>query len=273
MCSQLGLNKDNENFIDFLPTEIGSQIFRENMLLIYIETGNTFYDNYNTNESIYSFLLNQQNEKKQVIHATLTYKDSFSNYLNYFLDHVDNETAEKFDFFSHKNIKDLFYKFNDYLLFNWLNMGPVRHSKINENKIVIEEIQNRDWQYLVESVIKPVEHDKIHLKLLPNAERKIIKSMRYNCMVARIVHAPTYANIGEQFKIYLNFLPPDEIDEIENNFRANGNSLLFVRQTETVTELFDSFTMFYYINTGFAIRTDIFLFLMVKLLPELLEKN
>ena len=31
MCS-LGLNKDNENFIDFLSLVIGSQIFRENML-------------------------------------------------------------------------------------------------------------------------------------------------------------------------------------------------------------------------------------------------
>ena len=90
MCSQLGLNKDNENFIDFLSSDIGLQIFRENMLSIHIETENIFHDNYDTNEPIYSFLLNQQDEKKQVTHATLTYKDSFSNYLKYFLDDVDN---------------------------------------------------------------------------------------------------------------------------------------------------------------------------------------
>ena len=54
--------------------------------------------------------------------------------------------------------------------------------------------------------------------------------------------------MAEQFKIYLNSLPPDKIDEIENDFRANGNGLLFVRQTESVTELFDSFAMFDYIN-------------------------
>ena len=68
MCSQLGLYKDNEHFLDFLSLDIGSQIFRENMLSIHIATGNIFYDNYNTNESMYSFLLNQQ-----VIHATLTF--------------------------------------------------------------------------------------------------------------------------------------------------------------------------------------------------------
>ena len=56
MCSQLGLNKD-ENFIDFLPSDIGLQILRENMLSIHIKTGNIFYNNNNTNESIYNFFV------------------------------------------------------------------------------------------------------------------------------------------------------------------------------------------------------------------------
>ena len=52
----------------------------------------------------------------------------------------------------------------------------------------------------------------------------------------------------EQFEIYLNSLPPDKVDEIENDFKANGNGLLSVRQAESATEVFDSFAMFYYIN-------------------------
>ena len=102
VCSRLGLNKDNEIFIDFLSSDIGSQIFRENMLSIHIETRNIFYSKYNANESIYIFLLNQQDETKQIVNATLTYKDSFLNYSKYFLDDIDNETVEKFDFFTHK---------------------------------------------------------------------------------------------------------------------------------------------------------------------------
>ena len=92
--------------------------------------------------------------------------------------------------------------------------------------------------------------------------------------VAQSVYASTYANKEEQFKIYLNSLPPDEIDEIENVFRANGNGLLSVRQMESAAKLFDSFAMFYCISMAdFSVRMDIFLFLMVKLLLELLEKN
>ena len=65
MCSKLNLSKDNENFIKFLTSDIDFQILKENMLSIDIETGNIFYDNYNTNESIYHLLLRQQGETKK----------------------------------------------------------------------------------------------------------------------------------------------------------------------------------------------------------------
>ena len=96
--------------------------------------------------------------------------------------------SKKLTFFAYRNVKYLFYKFSNYLLFSGLNTVPVRHSKVNENKIVVEEIENRDLQYLVESVIRLVEHNKSHLKLLPKAERKIIKSMKYNYRVVQRVY-------------------------------------------------------------------------------------
>ena len=43
-------------------------------------------------------------------------------------------------------------------------------------------------------------------------------------------------------------MPPDEIDEIKNDFQANGNGLLSVQDTENATELFSLFAMFYYLN-------------------------
>ena len=55
--------------------------------------------------------------------------------------------------------------------------------------------------------------------------------MKYNYRVARRVYASTYTNIAEQFKVYLDSLPPDEIDDIENDFRANRNALLPVPRT------------------------------------------
>ena len=166
------MNREDSDFIEFLFSDIGSQIFRENLLSIHIEMENIFYDNHNTNESIYDFLLKQQDETKTITHATLTYKNSFPIYLRYILDNIDGETVDKFDFFTNKNVKYLFYKFNDYLLFNGLNTVPIRHSKIPENEIIMKEVQNRYWQYLVESVMQLVERDKSDLKPLPKSKKK-----------------------------------------------------------------------------------------------------
>ena len=70
MCPPLDLNKNNESVVDFLLLGTDLQIFRENALLVHIETGNIFYNNYNTNELMYSFSLNPQDKTKKVIHAT-----------------------------------------------------------------------------------------------------------------------------------------------------------------------------------------------------------
>ena len=119
------------------------------MLSIHIETGNIFFDNYNTNESLYEFLVRQQEETKKNIYATLSYKGSFSNYIKHFLDNIYPETVDKFDFFTNKNAKCLFCRFNGLLLYNNQYTIPIRHSKIAENEVVMKEVQSRDWQYLV----------------------------------------------------------------------------------------------------------------------------
>ena len=76
----------------------------------------------------------------------------------------------------------------------------------------------------------------------------IMKRMEHNYSVAQCVYTSTYKNMAQQFKIYLNSLPPNKIDEIENDFRANGNGLVLVRDAQSAVELFDSFDMFCYIN-------------------------
>ena len=55
--------------------------------------------------------------------------------------------------------------------------------------------------------------------------------MKHNYKVSRRVYSSAHTNIAEQFKIYINSLPPDEIDEIENDFWADGNGLFSVRDT------------------------------------------
>ena len=88
--------------------------------------------------------------------------------------------------------------------------------------------------------------------------------MKHNYRVARRVYSSIYTNTAEQFKIYVNSILPNEINETKNGFQANGNELLSFQDTKCTTELFDSLTMFYYIMVDYHILTDIFLFLTEK---------
>ena len=45
-----------------------------------------------------------------------------------------------------------------------------------------------------------------------------IKSIKHNYKVVQRVCGSIYANIVEKFKIYVNSLMPDKIDEIEDSF-------------------------------------------------------
>ena len=63
----LGLTGDSSDFIYYLCSTQGEQMLQENIISIHLDTGNIFYDNFNTQERFYDFLLNQQDENKQII--------------------------------------------------------------------------------------------------------------------------------------------------------------------------------------------------------------
>ena len=69
-----------------------------------------------------------------------------------------------------------------------------------------------------------------------------------NYKVARRVYSSIYTNIAGQFKICVNSFASWRNSWRWKHFRANGNGLLSVRDTESATESFDSFAMFYYVN-------------------------
>ena len=88
-----------------------------NSLSIHIESGNIFYQNFNTNENFHSFLLAQQDETKKIIRKRIVYHHSFEKYIKSYLLSFSIEEAEKFDLYANKNSKYLRYKLNDWIEF------------------------------------------------------------------------------------------------------------------------------------------------------------
>ena len=55
MVKLIGLSTDSIEFLEFLQSDFCREIFIENKLKNHIETGNIFFNNLDTNESIYDF--------------------------------------------------------------------------------------------------------------------------------------------------------------------------------------------------------------------------
>ena len=104
---------DNREFIAFLLSDAGQNIMTNDSLSIHIESGNIFYQNFNTNENFYNFLLAQQDETKAIVLKRISYHNSFKRYSQNFLPSFSVDDVEKFDLCANKNSEYLFYKFND----------------------------------------------------------------------------------------------------------------------------------------------------------------
>lgn len=59
----LALNADNREFAAFSLSDLGRTVMISNRLSIHVETGDIFYENYNTGEKFYNFLMAQQKEQ------------------------------------------------------------------------------------------------------------------------------------------------------------------------------------------------------------------
>ena len=109
----LGLDADNREFAAFLLSDLDRQVMTPNRLSIHVENGDIFYENHNTGENFYNFLIAQQNEQAAFI-PKKSYRNSFEAYIRQFLQVFSIDDVEKYDLFAHKNSKYLFYRFNDY---------------------------------------------------------------------------------------------------------------------------------------------------------------
>ena len=71
----IGLSTDSIEFSEFLQSSFCQELLIGNKLQIHIKSGNIFFNNLDTNESIYGFFQQQENQSKVKIkphHFTFT---------------------------------------------------------------------------------------------------------------------------------------------------------------------------------------------------------
>ena len=85
------------------------RLMKENNLFIHIEGGDLYYNGTNTGESIYDFVLAQNDFSKKIVKEKLYYAGTFEDYLSEFLAGFRAEADAQLYTLTHKYIKYLFY--------------------------------------------------------------------------------------------------------------------------------------------------------------------
>ena len=135
---KFGLTTENLEFLDFLQSYYCKEILHSNDLKIHIETGNIYYKDNDTNESIFEFMKKQQDSSKSLINTNLKYEESYNNYFQWILNGFDPYEKNKFDLLSFKNTKYLLYRFNDFQNSTVQTLIKVKHSRVTDNYIAAE---------------------------------------------------------------------------------------------------------------------------------------
>ena len=133
-----------------------------NKLKSHIDTGNIYYDNNDTNESIYGLFQLQEDETKKFIEYEheFVYDDTYQQYYDEFLLKINQQNDDRLDVLSNKNSKFLFYHFNNFLTRVNVTPLPVRHSKTTKDDLAIDIIQNKNWQYFIERILEACESNR-----------------------------------------------------------------------------------------------------------------
>ena len=112
----IGLSTDSIEFLEFLQSSFCQELLIENKLRIHIESRIIFFNNLDTNESIYGFFQQQENQSKAKIkHCHFTFTDNYEDYFEWLVRGFKGNEDQKYDVLTNKNSKYLFYGFNDYL--------------------------------------------------------------------------------------------------------------------------------------------------------------
>ena len=236
--NNFGLTSENRKFIEFLQSEYCKKILENNSLKIHIETGNIYYKDRDTSESIFHFIQNQQNEFKGVIKQDFKFSGNYKEYFQWILNQFDAHEKTNYDLLSFQNIKFLVYRYNDILLSDGDEIIRIRHSQLTNDYLAAAEIQNQDWQYFIERILEVSnEPNSIH------PEETFLKNTIENITVAKKVYKMMFNTVATNFHLTIPELNSKTIKDISEHFYLKNYSY-----SQSLTNLEDWIS--YYYNYG-----------------------
>ena len=245
------LNRSNQLFLEYLSSDFGAFVLNKNKLKIHLESGQFFHNDVITNESIYDFLLKQQDETKKELQVEVLVGNDFEVYVNELLANVqDND----YDLHTNSTAKFLFYNFNTFRLARRLNPLTVRHSEVVTNEQAISILQSNNWQYMVEQLLH-VANGRVRIDEFDLDDDKefekytIIEKTLDNLQYCKRFYGEVFNDIGYFFQRMIKETPDEFLEPLKADL---VNEIFFtgdLKEIESHVDLLKIFNRFYF-KTG-----------------------
>ena len=245
------LNQSNRVFLEYLSSNFGERLLTKNKLKIHLESGQFFHNNIITNESIYDFLLKQQDETKRELYPEVLVGNDFEFYVNELLTNVqDND----YDLHTNSTAKFLLYNCNTLRLANRLKPLSIRHSQIVTNEKAISILQSNTWGYFVEQLLHfangNISLDDFNLDDDREFERyNVIEKTSDNVNYCKQFYQEVFGDIGYFFQRMIRETPNEFLEPLKADL---ANEIYFyknLKDIESHSELLRVFNSFYF-KTG-----------------------
>ena len=128
----------------------------------------------------------------------------------------DSHKKTKFDLLALKNTKFLVYRVNDTLKSTGQPMINIKHSKVTDDYLAAEEIQNQNWQYFLERVIEVFKSKRIGSTIKKSEDFSL--TMVENVTMAKKSYKTFYNIVERNFLSTMQQLSVDEQTEIKDYF-------------------------------------------------------
>ena len=245
------LNQSNRVFLEYLSSNFGARLLTKNKLKIHLESGQFFHNNIITNESIYDFLLKQQDETKRELYPEVLVGNDFELYVNELLANVqDND----YDLHTNSTAKFLLYNCNTLRLANRLKPLSIRHSQIVTNEKAISILQSNTWGYFIEQLLHfangNISLDDFNLDDDREFERyNVIEKTSDNVNYCKQFYQEVFDDIGYFFQRMIKETPNEFLEPLKADL---ANEIYFyknLKDIESHSELLRVFNSFYF-KTG-----------------------
>ena len=245
------LNQSNRVFLEYLSSNFGARLLTKNKLKIHLESGQFFHNNIITNESIYDFLLKQQDETKRELYPEVLVGNDFEFYVNELLVNVqDND----YDLHTNSTAKFLLYNCNTLRLANRLKPLSIRHSQIVTNEKAISILQSNTWGYFIEQLLHfangNISLDDFNLDDDREFERyNVIEKTSDNVNYCKQFYQEVFDDIGYFFQRMIKETPNEFLEPLKADL---ANEIYFyknLKDIESHSELLRVFNSFYF-KTG-----------------------